>query len=154
MGAVMAAKISSMCNENPVEVKGLTRCFECDDQYQQMTDEEKADASNRSDLLFEQSLEVECFTTELPGTLKVSESLGLVFGSSSKQAFWGFSTQSNRLTRAYEVALADMKYEAAAIGANAIVAIRFALNNSTGSAAALAGSSEAVVLIGTAVITH
>ncbi len=146
----MAAKICSMCGENPIEIKGLVRCLSCDDKYQLMTDEEKLYAVNLSD----SALKVQCFTTELPGHLKVSESKGLVFGSSSKQAFWGFSTQANRLTRAYEVALADMKHEAALKGANAIVAIRFALNNSTGSAAAIAGSSEAVVLIGTAVVTQ
>lgn len=150
----MAAKICSMCNENPLEIKGSTRCFKCDDEYQQMTHEEKVDAGNRSTLWLEQSMAIECFTTELPGNHKVSQSLGLVFGSSSKQAFWGFSTQANRLSRAYEVALADMKYEAAAVGANAVIAIRFAVNNSTGSAASLAGSSEAVVLIGTAVIAN
>jgi uncharacterized protein YbjQ (UPF0145 family) len=115
-----------------------------------MSDEEKLYAVNLSD----SALKVQCYTTEQPGNLRISESKGLVFGSSSKQAFWGFSSQANRLTRAYEVALADMKNEAALMGANAIVGIRFALNNSTGSAAAIAGSSEAVVLIGTAVITH
>ena len=149
----MAAKICSMCNENPLEVRGSTRCFKCEDKYQLMTDEEKVDVGNRSALLLEQSMAIECFTTELPGNHKVSESLGLVFGSSSKQAFWGFSTQANRLTRAYEVALADMKYEAAAMGANAIIAIRFAVNNSTGSGGVM-GSSEAVVLIGTAVTAN
>ena len=149
-GVRVAAKICSMCGENPIEFKGLVRCLSCDDKYQQMSDEEKLYAINLSD----SALKVQCFTTEQPGNLRISESKGLVFGSSSKQAFWGFSSQANRLTRAYEVALADMKNEAALMGANAIVGIRFALNNSTGSAAAIAGSSEAVVLIGTAVITH
>lgn len=149
-GVRVAAKICSMCGENPIEFKGLVRCLSCDDKYQQMSDEEKLYAVNLSD----SALKVQCYTTEQPGNLRISESKGLVFGSSSKQAFWGFSSQANRLTRAYEVALADMKNEAALMGANAIVGIRFALNNSTGSAAAIAGSSEAVVLIGTAVITH
>ncbi len=78
--------------------------------------------------------------------------LGLVFGTSSKQAFWGLSTQADRLTRAYDVALANLKFEAAGLGADAVIAITFALNNSTGSGnALLTGSSEAVMLLGTAV---
>ncbi len=83
---------------------------------------------------------------------QVIQSLGLVFGNSSKQAFWGFSTQANRLSRAYDAALINMKYEAASIGADAVVAVKFALNNSSGSAnKLLTGSSEAVMLLGTAV---
>jgi len=75
----------------------------------------------------------------------------LVFGTSSKVAFWGLSKQSDRLTSAYEVALANLKYEAASLSADAVIGITFALNNSTGSAAVLGGSSEAVMLLGTAV---
>ena len=97
---------------------------------------------------------IACFTVEKPADLEIKESLGLVFGNSSKQAFWGLSTQANRLSRAYEAASANLKFDAAAMGANAVVGVRFALNNSTGSAAiGIAGSSEAVMLLGTAVVT-
>jgi uncharacterized protein YbjQ (UPF0145 family) len=96
-----------------------------------------------------------CHTVESPPDLEITESIGLVFGNSSKQAFWGLSTQANRLSRAYEAALANLRFDAAAMGANAVVGVRFALNNSTGSAAAvLTGSSEAVMLLGTAVVTN
>ena len=104
------------------------------------------------DSIAERSLSVSCFTTDLPTVGLIKRELGLVFGTSSKQAFWGLSTQADRLTRAYYAALSNLQYEAAAVGANAVVGIRFALNNSTGSAAALAGSSEAVMLLGTAVV--
>jgi len=96
--------------------------------------------------------EVRCFTLETPPGLVLEESFGLVFGNSSKQAFWGLSTQANRLSRAYEAAYASLRFDAASVGANAVLGIRFALNNSTGSSAAgIAGSSEAVMLLGTAV---
>lgn len=98
---------------------------------------------------------VECYTTETPPGVSIQASLGLVFGNSSKQAFWGFSTQANRLSRAYEVALANLKYDAAQLGADAVVGVRFALNNSEGSKIwvgdGVTGSSEAVMLLGTAV---
>jgi uncharacterized protein YbjQ (UPF0145 family) len=76
----------------------------------------------------------------------------MVFGTSSKQAFWGLSTQADRLSRAYQAALRNIKYEAALLGADSVYGITFALNNSTGSSASrIAGSSEAVMLLGTAV---
>ena len=79
------------------------------------------------------------------------EILGLVFGTSSKQAFWGLSTQSDRLERAYSAALSNLKYDAVAMNADGVLGIQFALNNSTGSGnQLLTGSSEAVMLLGTA----
>ena len=111
-----------------------------------------AEAKNvRKDVLI-RAEQVAVFTVHSPKTLEVAEELGMVFGNSSKQAFWGLSTQSDRLSRAYEDALMMLKYEAALLCANAIVGVTFALNNSTGSSATLlAGSSEAVMLLGTAV---
>ena len=83
---------------------------------------------------------------------KKLEIVGMVFGTSSKQAFWGLSTQADRLSRAYSAAYSNLKYEAALINADAVVGVTFALNNSTGSGNAfLTGSSEAVMLLGTAV---
>jgi uncharacterized protein YbjQ (UPF0145 family) len=102
--------------------------------------------------LFEDSKSVECFSVDAPPNRNVVSTHGIVFGVSSKQAFWGLSTQSNRLTRAFEVALVDLKVETVSAGGNAVIGISFALNNSTGSAAmGITGSSEAVMLIGTAV---
>lgn len=101
----------------------------------------------------ESSKSVQVFTTLSPTGLQIEAQLGLLFGNSSKQAFWGLSTQANRLSRAYEAALINLKYDAALLGANAVVGVSFALNNSTGSGNKLiAGSSEAVMLLGTAVI--
>jgi uncharacterized protein YbjQ (UPF0145 family) len=93
------------------------------------------------------------FSTENPVSIQVESEVGLVFGNSSVQAFFGLSNQANRLSRAYEAALAHMKYNASQLGADAVIGVNFALNNSTGSAAVLAGSSEAVMLLGTAVKT-
>jgi len=103
----------------------------------------------------EKSKNLFCSTIENPEGMEIFESMGLVFGNSSVQAFWGLSTQANRLTRAYEAALLNLKFNAAQLGADAVVGIRFALNNSQGSKAldiGLAGSSEAVMLLGTAVV--
>jgi uncharacterized protein YbjQ (UPF0145 family) len=120
------------------------------------------DAENGEDLdsyseLIEKVLElsksVQCFTTDVPVSRGIKREFGLVFGTSSKQAFWGLSTQADRLNRAYDAALSNLRYEAAALGANAVIGIRFALNNSTGSGNTLiTGSSEAVMLLGTAVV--
>lgn len=95
---------------------------------------------------------VRVFTVHAPVGLNIEEVFGIVFGNSSKQAFWGLSTQADRLSRAYDAALLNLKYGAVLLGANAVVGVTFALNNSTGSSAVgIAGSSEAVMLIGTAV---
>lgn len=104
--------------------------------------------------VMEKSKTMPVFTVMEPRSIAVVRELGLVFGNSSKQAFWGLSTQANRLSRAYEAALINLKYDAAIMGADAVVGVHFALNNSTGSSAKLvAGSSEAVMLLGTAVKT-
>ena len=103
----------------------------------------------------EKSKSLVCSTVENPEGIELSETMGLVFGNSSVQAFWGLSTQANRLSRAYEAALLNLKFNAVQLGADAVVGIRFALNNSQGSKAfdiGLAGSSEAVMLLGTAAV--
>ena len=92
------------------------------------------------------------FTTEKLLSIDIEKELGIVFGNSSIQAFWGLSTQANRLTRGYEAALLNLKYNASKLGADAVIGVSFALNNSTGSGATIiTGSSEAVMLLGTAV---
>lgn len=91
-------------------------------------------------------------TFQAPTNIGKFEEIGLLLGTSSKQAFWGLSTQADRLTRAYGAALLNLKYEAASIGADAVYGVNFALNNSAGSGnGLLAGSSEAVMLLGTAI---
>lgn len=95
--------------------------------------------------------QIKLFTVDTLVNHKIVEELGLVFGSSSKLAFWGLSKQQKRLESAYEIASFNIRSEAAMIDADAIVGVKFALNNSTGSAMNIAGSSEAVMLIGTAV---
>jgi len=102
---------------------------------------------------YNRALGVKVFTVDVPSTFEVLEELGTVFGVSSKQAFWGLSKQSDRLSMAYDAALVDLKVQAYEMGADAIVGIRIALNNSEGSSARVAGSSEAVVILGTAVKT-
>lgn len=105
--------------------------------------------------IMDRAKKMRVFTVFEPKSISVKEELGIVFGNSSKQAFWGLSTQANRLSRAYDAALLNLKYDAAALGADAVIGVTFALNNSTGSSAVIiAGSSEAVMLLGTAVKTH
>lgn len=95
--------------------------------------------------------DVQLFSVESPKGLVVTKTMGLVFGVSSKQAFWGLSTQADRITRAFEVAQLDLKVQAEKLGANCVVGIQASLNNSAGSSASLiAGSSEGVLLVGTA----
>lgn len=94
---------------------------------------------------------IKLFTIENLVGHRVKEELGLVSGSSSKLAIWGISRQAKRIESAYEIALFNLKYEAALMGADAIIGLKFALNNSTGSAVNIVGSSEAIMLIGTAV---
>ncbi len=102
---------------------------------------------------------LEAFTVDSPKSFEIEEELGIVFGVSSKQAFWGLSKQSTRLAKAFDAALLDLKTQAEALGADAVVGVRFALNNSAGSSSplaavgteTLAGSSEAVVICGTPV---
>ena len=146
----------------------MKRCLECD--FRQDTDEEECRACGGTQMqddaevaenaklrqeALERSESIQVFTTLSPIGLTIESELGLVFGNSSKQAFWGLSTQANRLSRAYEAALINLKYDAALLGANAVVGVSFALNNSSGSGNKLiAGSSEAVMLLGTAVIAH
>jgi len=91
------------------------------------------------------------FTLDGLSGYEIIDEIGLVSGSSSKLALWGLSKQSKRLESSYEIALFNLKSEAALLGANAVIGLRIALNNSTGSALNIAGSSEAVMLIGTAV---
>ncbi len=111
----------------------------------------QAPGRDEEEALIKKAESIRVFTVASPVGLEISETLGIVYGNSSKQAFWGFSTQADRLSRAYEAALMNMKYDAAGLGADAVVGVYFSLNNSTGSSASLAGSSEAVMLLGTAV---
>lgn len=109
----------------------------------------ETDALNQEILRKSESLVVTTGSTVL-GSHEI-ELLGLVFGTSSKQAFWGLSTQADRLERAYSAALANLKYDAVAINADGVLGVHFALNNSSGSGnQILTGSSEAVMLLGTA----
>lgn len=134
-----------------------TMCTNCYSTFEDGVEYEEAKASEAEVSEAERILRgkaeaIKVFTTLSPISIKVKTELGLVFGNSSKQAFWGLSTQANRLSRAYEAALQNLKYDAALMGADAVIGVTFALNNSTGSGATLiTGSSEAVMLLGTAV---
>jgi uncharacterized protein YbjQ (UPF0145 family) len=113
---------------------------------QKIEDEE---ALHQSALVKSETVTVNTLPT--PPNNQEFQVIGLVFGTSSKLAFWGLSTQADRLTRAYSAALSNLKYEAALIDADAVLGVQFALNNSTGSSVLNAGSSEAVMLLGTAI---
>ena len=138
--------------------RGFSMCEECvvaereETGYSSSLEPQTPFETSEPQKLVEASKGVECFSVDTPPNRNVVSTHGIVFGVSSKQAFWGLSAQSNRLTRAFEVALVDLKIETVSAGGNAVIGISFALNNSSGSAAmGIAGSSEAVMLIGTAV---
>lgn len=81
----------------------------------------------------------------------VTEEIGLVSGSSSKAIIVGAIKQHIRLEGALDIALFNLKSEAAMLGADAVIGVNLAVGNSSGSALNLATSSDAVMLIGTAV---
>tara|TARA_B110000503_G_C7044319_1_gene369581 strand:- start:28 stop:471 length:444 start_codon:yes stop_codon:yes gene_type:complete len=141
---------------------GSTKCKMCGGALSDLEVMALAQEEREQEVLEEEAVKAELmqraktmrvFTVSNPNSLLVTEEIGLVFGNSSKQAFWGLSTQANRLSRAYEVALVNLKYDAAELGADAVIGVTFALNNSTGSSAKIAGSSDSVMLLGTAVKT-
>jgi uncharacterized protein YbjQ (UPF0145 family) len=129
-------------------------CVNCYSTFEDGGEYEIHEVSEEELIWREKANNIMVFTTLNPVSIQVKSELGLVFGNSSKQAFWGLSSQANRLSRAYEAALQNLKYDAAVMGADAVIGVSFALNNSTGSSATLiTGSSEAVMLLGTAVTT-
>ena len=92
------------------------------------------------------------FTTTLPSLpgREIAEDFGLVFGTSSKMAL-GLNKQSTRIELALDAAIKDMKVRAKLKGADAVLGVQFALNNSQGSLATAGGSSEGVCVMGSAV---
>jgi len=145
-------KICSVCK---VENEAFrTMCVNCYSTFEDGGQPNEPEISEEETRLRVKAEKIKVFTTIDPISIEIKDELGLVFGNSSKQAFWGLSTQANRLSRAYEVALQNLKYDAALMGADAVIGVSFGLNNSTGSGATLiTGSSEAVMLLGTAVVT-
>jgi uncharacterized protein YbjQ (UPF0145 family) len=89
-------------------------------------------------------------TDAIPG-YQVTRVFGLVTSTRSHTQ-WKSLTQKGRLGVALEGALAEIKADAAAMGANAIVGARATPNSSEGGSAAFGGSSDAVLIIGTAVL--
>lgn len=91
---------------------------------------------------------------QLPG-VSIVEILDVIFATTSSIAL-GLNKQSTRLERVMDTAMLELKIQAEMLGADAVVGLQFALNNSEGAGALvgnLGGSSEAVLLMGTAVRT-
>jgi uncharacterized protein YbjQ (UPF0145 family) len=153
-------KICKACKaENELSRTVCANCyssFEDGADYEQDDQEgdEQPDVSEQELVWREKAQTIKVFTTLNPVSIEIDKELGIVFGNSSKLAFWGLSTQANRLSRAYEAALLNLKYDVAVMGGDAVIGVTFALNNSAGSSSGLpTGTSEAVMLIGTAVTT-
>lgn len=91
-------------------------------------------------------------TNDIPGG-QISQTLGLVSGASSKMAL-GLNKQSERLDLALNSALMELEQHARVLGANAVVALQIAANSSQGASAPMMGSSDGVIVIGTAVIAE
>lgn len=126
-----------------------TLCDSCG--ASRLTDEQRMEFEAERETEFVRMAAITLSTLPPPAAVDGLEELGLVFGASSKQA-WGLNSQADRLTQAYEAAAANLRIEAVRRGADAVYGVTFALNNSTGSnAELLAGGSEAVMLLGTAV---
>lgn len=84
----------------------------------------------------------------LPG-YDVIRSLGIVAVAASKMAL-GWNRQSTRLSSVVNTSLTELLDDARTKGANAVIGLRIAINNSAGSLGP-SGSSEGAVLMGTAV---
>ena len=106
--------------------------------------------------LTERELEVETFKIyissidNVPGK-KTKEFKGIVFASVSELA--AFEKQQSRLIRSTYGVLKSLESQAIDLGANAVVGIRIAANNSTGTAWS-GGSSDSLTAIGTAVVVE
>ncbi len=85
----------------------------------------------------------------LPGH-RITASHGVVYASMSHTK-WKANTQKKRLTTAFDGALALLLEEAHGRQANAIVGLQFAANSSEGGTAVLGGSSDAIIVMGSAV---
>ena len=88
-------------------------------------------------------------TQEIPGR-KIKKILRILFASSSEMA--GLNRQETRLRKTAESALIGLEKQAIEIGANAIIGITVSANSSQGGSSAFAGSSDAVLALGTAVL--
>jgi len=88
-------------------------------------------------------------TDNIPGKI-VKEYKGIVYASSSELA--GYQKQQTRIVRNVENVLAELEIQAIKIGANAVIGVQIAANNSTGMALNILGSSDSITLIATAVI--
>jgi uncharacterized protein YbjQ (UPF0145 family) len=88
----------------------------------------------------------------IPGC-EIIESRGLAFSARSHTA-WKANTQKGRLVTALEGAMIGLRMSAAELGANGVIAIKLAANSSEGSSAMFGGSSDAIVLMGTAVVVR
>ena len=101
-----------------------------------------------SSLVERERLPISTIST-IPGK-NIIEYKGLVYSSISEVA--GLQKQQTRLQRSIEVAFQEIDEQAFKIGANAIVGLFVAINNSTGAAINVMGSSDAVTVLGTAVV--
>jgi uncharacterized protein YbjQ (UPF0145 family) len=101
------------------------------------------------ELRFDEELSMFMSTLQADPSVKVVTSLGLVIGTSSRFA-WGFNRQAARLQDALHWALLEVQANARHLGADAVIGLHVALNNSQGSVVN-AGSSEGVVVTGTAI---
>ena len=88
-------------------------------------------------------------TAEIPGR-KIKKVIRIIVASSSQIA--GLNRQATRLYKTAESSLIALENIALAVGANAVVGVTFSANSSQGGSAALFGSSDAVIAMGTAVL--
>jgi uncharacterized protein YbjQ (UPF0145 family) len=88
-------------------------------------------------------------TPEVPGH-RILRVHGPLFAAQSQWAS-GMTKQKARLTGTMAGALDDLGQQARSRGANAVVGLSMAANSSQGSSSAFLGSSDAIILMGTAV---
>jgi uncharacterized protein YbjQ (UPF0145 family) len=80
----------------------------------------------------------------------IVRTIGLVYSARSHTK-WKANTQRDRLLIALDGAMARLRESSAEVGANAVVSVAIAANSSEGGSAVFGGSSDAIILLGTAV---
>ena len=120
---------------------------------------------NDKDFIFESEQELDIFvekyayeynrsipistTDSIPGKI-IKDYKGIVYASSSELA--GYQKQQTRIVRNVQNVLNELEIQAKKLGANAVIGVNIAANNSTGMALNILGSSDSITLIATAVV--
>lgn len=135
-------------SHTPVDV--LQKYLEDQDSNVQRMAKERLGISSFPAHLVEQKPTIFMSSLSNISSMQITKVLGMIYATHSTVAL-GFDKQSDRLGRSTNMALLNLEEEAKKIGANAILGLNIAINSSQGASAAFMGSSEGVLVYGTAV---